>query len=341
MAIARSSSASMSVAARSRSSSWTATNTSSPATWRRRQPDPGRCRHGVIVAVVERALTASETTLDDVAAVGVQRVPGRVDPLSGSVTLAVNLGASNLHLGPQLESRFGRQPSSRTTSAPPPSVFIADASSATSMTWPTSRSGPVCRPVSCSTAASIAARAGWPAESATSSPSPEGRRCACGERGCLETLVSGFRDRPPGTRGHRRRPADPSMTATAATPTAPNAVDVYHAAAGGDPLAMEIAETVGRRLAWAVHLLVMTYDVERVVLGGGVSHAGETFAQPIIEIDQLRATSALALEQLRPRDRGPAARGRRCRSVEHGDDPGNAVEVATGKPGSEGGGQRS
>ena len=52
---------------------------------------------------------------------------------------------------------------------------------------------------------------------------------------------------------------------------------------------------------WAVHLLVMTYDVERVVLGGGVSHAGETFLRPIErELDRLRSTSELAREQLVP-----------------------------------------
>ena len=63
----------------------------------------------------------------------------------------------------------------------------------------------------------------------------------------------------------------------------------------------QIADAVGRRLAWAVHLLVMTYDVERVVLGGGVSHAGETFVLPIQrELDRMRATSALAREQLTP-----------------------------------------
>ena len=43
----------------------------------------------------------------------------------------------------------------------------------------------------------------------------------------------------------------------------------------------------------------MAYDVERVVLGGGVSHAGETFVRPIQrELDRMRAASALAGEQL-------------------------------------------
>jgi predicted NBD/HSP70 family sugar kinase len=79
------------------------------------------------------------------------------------------------------------------------------------------------------------------------------------------------------------------------------AVDVYRAAATGDPLAVEIAEGVGARLAWAVHLLVMAYDVERVVLGGGVSHAGYVFVRPIErELHRLRESSALAREQLVP-----------------------------------------
>ena len=97
--------------------------------------------------------------------------------------------------------------------------------------------------------------------------------------------------------GAGRREATAHATAIGANATA---IDVYRAAASGDPLATEIADAVGRRLAWAVHLLVMTYDVERVVLGGGVSHAGETFMLPIQrELDRMRAASALARESCR------------------------------------------
>ena len=177
---------------------------------------------------------------------------------------------------------------------PPPSVSIAAASSATSTTSPTSRSGPASRPASSSTAGSIAARAVWPARSATSSSDPGGARCACGQDGCLETLVSG---------SGIARLARAAVDAGRPTELPPHAtaIDVYRAAASGDPLATEIADAVGRRLAWAVHLLVMAYDVERVVLGGGVSHAGETFMRPIQrELDRMRASSALAREQLTP-----------------------------------------
>ena len=113
---------------------------------------------------------------------------------------------------------------------------------------------------------------------------PIGPRCACGQTGCLEAFASG-----------------PSIArrAAAAGLEAGSAKDVYAAAAGGDATARELIDDVGRRLAWAVHLLVMTYDVDHVVVGGGVSHAGSAFAEPIHrELERLRAVSSQAGELL-------------------------------------------
>src|SRR5207237_9811204 len=77
------------------------------------------------------------------------------------------------------------------------------------------------------------------------------------------------------------------------------ASDVFAAAGDGDAVALEIAETVGRHVAHAIHELVMTYDVRRVVLGGGVSSAGEPFMAPIHRaLDRLRDASELAREVL-------------------------------------------
>jgi predicted NBD/HSP70 family sugar kinase len=54
-------------------------------------------------------------------------------------------------------------------------------------------------------------------------------------------------------------------------------------------------------VAWGIHLLALTYDVERIVIGGGVSHAGEPFMAPIRrELDRFRAASPLAREILFP-----------------------------------------
>jgi predicted NBD/HSP70 family sugar kinase len=54
-------------------------------------------------------------------------------------------------------------------------------------------------------------------------------------------------------------------------------------------------------VARAIHLLVMTYDVERVVLGGGVLNAGDAFLGPIrTALETMRADSALARRMLTP-----------------------------------------
>jgi glucokinase len=62
-----------------------------------------------------------------------------------------------------------------------------------------------------------------------------------------------------------------------------------------------VLETAGRAVAWGVHLLALAYDVDRIVIGGGVSHAGEPFMAPVRrELDRYRAVSPLAAEILLP-----------------------------------------
>ena len=234
--------------------------------------------------------------------------------------------------------------SSRTTSAPPPSASIGGASSATidDLAYLAVGTG-VSAGVVLHGRLHRGAR-GLAGEIGHVIVDPGGARCACGQDGCLETLVSGSaiarlareattQDGVPSRRsmGVPRDEAgalDAGAGRREAIGTNATAIDVYRAAASGDPLATEIADAVGRRLAWAVHLLVMAYDVERVVLGGGVSHAGETFVLPIQrELDRMRAASALAREQLTPESSsccrpepmpGHGARGHRghrpCRS---------------------------
>jgi predicted NBD/HSP70 family sugar kinase len=112
----------------------------------------------------------------------------------------------------------------------------------------------------------------------------DGPRCVCGQYGCLEAFAAGP--------SIARRATEQGLATTTAKA-------VYQAAAAGDPVATALTEDVARRLAWAIHVLVMTYDVERVVVGGGVSHAGGPFTDPLRrELDRLRAASDLAGELL-------------------------------------------
>ncbi|MFL5675877.1 MAG: ROK family protein [Chloroflexota bacterium] len=245
----------------------------------------------IIASVVETTLSNAHASIDDVRAIGVG-VPGRVDPLTGSVTLAVNLGWSDLRLGPELEARLGR-----------PTVVENDVRAAALGLHRRRVVGKIDNLAYLAVGTGVSAGVmldgslhrgarGLAGEIGHVIAEPGGARCACGQDGCLETLIAGSGI------ARQARAAIAAGRATTMPPEA-TAVDVYTAAADGDPLATEIADAVGRRLAWAIHLLVMAYDVERVVLGGGVSHAGETFMRPIRhELDRMRASSALAREQL-------------------------------------------
>jgi glucokinase len=133
---------------------------------------------------------------------------------------------------------------------------------------------------------------------------PDGPPCACGLRGCFEALAAG----PAVARragallldGHQLGTATEEGRRNRRNGT-PTAEDVYAAAAAGDPVGTQIADEVGGYVARAVHELVMAYDVEVVVLGGGVAAAGDAFLDPILRaLDRLRARSHLAREVLTP-----------------------------------------
>ena len=125
---------------------------------------------------------------------------------------------------------------------------------------------------------------------------PNGPRCNCGSRGCLETLVSA-------TAVVRRAGEALAGGAISAlsTLTPLTARGVYDAAAAGDVLAQQIVDDVGAELARSLRSVVLAYDVDAVVLGGGVTRAGDRYLQPIIaEWLRQQETSALARAVLRP-----------------------------------------
>ena len=231
-----------------------------------------------IVACLDDALIGTNVTRLDLRAVGVG-VPGRVDPVQGNVTLAVNLGWHDFALKDALEARLGR-----------PVVVENDARAAAIGLHQRGVLGGLDDLAYLAVGTGIAAGVildgslhrgarGLAGEIGHAIAEIDGPACVCGQRGCLEAFASG-----------------PSIARRAG---ATSAVDVYAAAAAGDDGARDLVEDVGRRLAWAVHLLVMAYDVERVVIGGGVSHAGRGFGDPIHrELARMRAASPIASELL-------------------------------------------
>jgi len=252
-----------------------------------------------IAITIETALADASARVEDVAVIGVG-VPGRVDPGTGNVTIAVNLGWTDLALRDALEARLGR-----------PCVIENDARAAAVGLHHRRVLGAAEDIAYLAVGTGIAAGVildgrlhrgarGLAGEIGHAIADKAGPVCTCGQRGCLEALVSGPSI---ARRAVEALARDTGGSRLGAIPLDElTSIDVYAAATAGDALAADLVEDVGRQLAWAIHLLVMAYDVDRVVLGGGVSHAGETFMAPIQrELDRLRAASPIAGELL-PRD---------------------------------------
>ncbi len=111
--------------------------------------------------------------------------------------------------------------------------------------------------------------------------SPDGPRCECGKRGCLQAMSSGTAI----ARSAREMLAagDATSVLTRLAPAEVTGVRVGEAALAGDALAVEAvrgaASWLGVALANAGHLL----DPERIVVGGGVADLGDAFIEPTRE----------------------------------------------------------
>ncbi|WJL95007.1 ROK family protein [Microbacterium sp. ET2] len=99
---------------------------------------------------------------------------------------------------------------------------------------------------------------------------PAGPRCRCGQRGCIEALAGG--------RAIAERWARPGVLPVA---------DVFDCADGTDadgPVgarARELRDDLVRGVAAAVRVLVLTADVDVVVLGGGLTALGDRLVTPV------------------------------------------------------------
>lgn len=246
-----------------------------------------------IIVAIRAALADAGADAADLSAIGVG-VPGRVDPNAGMVLLAVNLGWRDRPLAALVEERLGvpcalendvRAAAAGLVGRPAAAgaVSLAYVAVGTGVGAGLVLDGRLYRGVR-----------GMAGEIGHVVIEPDGPRCACGQQGCLETVAAGpaiarmAREAIAGAGETSLRMVEP-LTARA----------VYDAARAGDPLALHLADRVGRALGRAILGLVLTYDLERVVLGGGVAAARWAFMDPILaELERSRARSALVAELL-------------------------------------------
>ena len=254
-----------------------------------------------IAALVTAALADAGASTRDVAALGVG-VPGRVDRERGHVTHAVNLGWDDLPLGPRLASALGIPTSvendvrAAALGLHRRRVFGETESLAFLAIGTGIAAGVVLNGRLHRGAHGLAGEVGHVIVE------PDGPTCACGNRGCLEAVAAGpaivARTKAGWAARRDGRPPDPGEPDD---PVLAGAEGVFAAAAAGDPVATEVIESAGRAIAWGIHVLALAYDVERIVLGGGVSHVGEPFMAPIRrQLDRYRSASPLTAEILPP-----------------------------------------
>lgn len=116
----------------------------------------------------------------------------------------------------------------------------------------------------------------------------DGPACTCGSRGCLEVYVSarGLQ------RAYETALADGKRTSMASPEPTPE--EMAQAAREGDPAAKEAWEALGRRLGAGIAGLLNGFDVEAVVVGGGLSTGWDLFGESARQQVRARAFRLVA-----------------------------------------------
>ncbi|MFL6163088.1 MAG: ROK family glucokinase [Jatrophihabitantaceae bacterium] len=140
---------------------------------------------------------------------------------------------------------------------------------------------------------------------------PDGRRCACGNRGCWEMYASGT------ALAHDARElaaiapiaAHRLLELADGNPAALTGPLVTKAAGEGDQAALEIYTEMGRWLGRGLANLAAVLDPTVFVIGGGVSEAGELLLRPARETfaETLTGRGFRPVAEVRLAELGPAA----------------------------------
>jgi glucokinase len=118
----------------------------------------------------------------------------------------------------------------------------------------------------------------------------DGPRCQgnCPNRGCVEALASGTAMGREGREAGSLRP-DSALGALVAGKAEIDGRAVTEAALAGDGVARDVVATIGRRLGVALSSFANIFEPEVIVIGGGVSAAGELLVGPAREELRRRA----------------------------------------------------
>lgn len=209
---------------------------------------------------VERMMQLAGVEASAFSSIGIG-IPGAVDSATGRVAHAVNLGLEGLELGRRLSDRLGvdvrvENDVKAAALGAHHLLGLADGIRAHSMAYLNLGTGLAAGIVL--EGRLLKGRRGVAGEIGHIPVDPAGVVCGCGQRGCLETLASG-------SAISRMWPSGDSLPAR----------ELFAAAESGDARALDVRERFLTGVAAAVRLLVLTTDVDDVVIGGGLAALGD------------------------------------------------------------------
>lgn len=107
----------------------------------------------------------------------------------------------------------------------------------------------------------------------------ETAKCKCGHRGCLEQYCSATGLLRTAKEHLALHPEEPTRLRAYRSLTAKHICDEAKA---GDAVALNLLDQLGLRLGLALNAVAGTIDPEIIVIGGGLSNAGEILLNPIV-----------------------------------------------------------
>ncbi|MDC3413394.1 ROK family glucokinase [Aquibacillus sp. 3ASR75-11] len=232
-----------------------------------------------IWASIVENMDQNNISKQDVAGIGVG-APGFVHPITGIISEAVNIGWKNFDLRNEMETISGLPTyvdndaniaalGENWKGAGRKSDYLIAVTLGTGVGGGIIANGKILKGVN-----------GTAGEIGHMTVDPSGIRCNCGRKGCLETIASAtgiVRKAKEGMKQnkhsmltvHDRKEGDIS------------AKDVFAMAEKGDQLANQIVEDITNTLGLAISNLAIAINPSKIVIGGGVSKAGESLLKPL------------------------------------------------------------
>lgn len=137
---------------------------------------------------------------------------------------------------------------------------------------------------------------GWAGEIGHITVELHGPRCACGSYGCVEALASGPAISAAAMRAIRQGFTTKMRDMVNGDLNLVTPEIVTRAAEAGDVVALEIMEQTGHYIGTAVASVLLMFNPELVVIGGGVAKAGRLLFEPIRRVADIR--SSLLIEPM-------------------------------------------